>query len=247
VSARRPRGALVLAVLLAQLAGPGACAPGAPTTTPAPATAPDSATRPGRATDTSPWLTADSLDPALVPAGFGTLRQEDVNVRLQYVSLLVRLLPLDESVIRTLSTDAYRTLRELLASRRDEIDAIARRYALARPRLWLVSFHGIEQGETRFSPLEVTVRSGGRDFRPVDAIPLTPGFGEQRLGQRETQAALYVFDGALDVNQPMTVTFQTASSTAWDTILRRVERERSLIRSRAGRTPAREPARTPIH
>jgi len=243
VSARRPRGALVLAVLLAQLAGPGACAPGAPTTTPAPATAPDSATRPGRATDTSPWLTADSLDPARVPAGFGTLRQEDVNVRLQYVSLLVRLLPLDESVIRTLSTDAYRTLRELLASRRDEIDAIARRYALARPRLWLVSFHGIEQGETRFSPLEVTVRSGGRDFRPVDAIPLTPGFGEQRLGQRETQAALYVFDGALDVNQPMTVTFQTASSAAWDTILRRVERERSLIRSRAGRTPARAPTR----
>ena len=243
VSARRPRGAVVAAVLLVQLAGPGACAPGAPATTPTPAAAADSAARSGQPTDASPWLTADSLDPALVPAGFGTRRQEDVNVRLQYVSLLVRLLPLDESVIRALSTDAYRTLRELLASRRDEIDAIARRYALARPRLWLVSFHGIEQGETRFSPLEVTVRSGGRDFRPVDAIPLTPGFGEQRLGQRETQAALYVFDGALDVNQPMTVTFQTASSTAWDTILRRVERERSLIRSRAGRTPARAPTR----
>jgi hypothetical protein len=238
---RRGR-ALVLAALVAAL---GACAPGAPATTPTPGTAGGAGTPPGRPAELSPWLAADSLDPALVPAGFGTLRQEDVNIRLQYVSLLVRLLPLDESVIRTLSPDAYQTLRELLASRREEIDAIARRYALARPRLWLVSFHGIEQGETRFSPLEVTVRSGGRDFRPVDAVPLTPGFGEQRLGQRETQAALYVFDGALDVNQPMTVTFQTTSSTGWDAILRRVERERSLIRSRAARPPTRSPVRSP--
>ena len=77
---------------------------------------------------------------------------------------------------------------------------------------------------------------------PVDAVPLTPGFGEQRLGQRETQAALFVFDGALDVNQPMTITFQTVQSTAWDAILRRVERERSLIRSRAARTASTAPS-----
>ena len=223
--------------LAAVLAGCGGTA-GEPDATPAPSGGAGSGAAPaGRAPDASPWLVADSLDPALVPAGFGTLRQEDVNVRLQYQSLLVRLLPLDESVIRTLSPDAYRTLRELLASRREEIEALSRRYALARARLWLVSFHGIEQGETRFSPLELTVRSGGRDFRPVDAVPLTPGFGEQRLGQRETQAALFVFDGALDVNQPMAITFQTVQSTAWDAILRRVERERSLIRSRAARTP----------
>jgi hypothetical protein len=225
------RSARLLA-LVALVAGCGGVAP-----EPARRPAPDTARARPSPPDDSPWLVADSLDPALVPAGYGTLRQEDVNLRLQYLSLLVRLLPLDESVIRTLSPDAYQTLRELLASRREEIDAIARRYALARPRLWLVSFHGVEQGETRFSPLEITVRSGGRDFRPVDAVPLTPGFGAQRLGQRETQAALYVFDGALDVNQPMAVSFQTAQSSGWDAIVRRVERERSLIRSRAARAP----------
>lgn len=226
--------AATLALAIA-LVGCGAVA-GEPGPGPAPADGAASGVPPAGAPGAAPWLVADSLDPALVPAGFGTLRQEDVNVRLQYQSLLVRLLPLDESVIRTLSPDAYRTLRELLASRREEIEALSRRYALARARLWLVSFHGIEQGETRFSPLELTARSGGRDFRPVDAVPLTPGFGEQRLGQRETQAALFVFDGALDVNQPMAITFQTVQSTAWDAILRRVERERSLIRSRAART-----------
>ncbi|HEU4631898.1 MAG TPA: hypothetical protein VFS08_19265 [Gemmatimonadaceae bacterium] len=183
----------------------------------------------------------DSLDPSLVPAGYGTLRQEDVTIRVQYLGLVVRLLPLDESVIRTLSPDAYAALRDLLASRRAEIEAIARRYALARPQIWYVSFYGVQQGETRFSPLELTVTSSGRDFRPVDAIPLTPGFGAQRLAQREAQAALYVFDGAVDVDQPLVVTFQAVRSTAWDAILRRVERERSLIRSRATRSsPARD-------
>ena len=234
VTRRAAHGAALAAALLASQAACGAVTPGS---TPAPAGGPASAAPPS--SDGATWLAADSLDPALVPAGYGTLRQEDVNVRLQYQGLLVRLLPLDESVIRTLSTDAYATLRELLASRREEIDAVSRRYALARPRLWLVSFHGIEQGETRFSPLEVTVRSGRRDFRPVDAIPLTPGFGAQRLGLRETQAALYVFDAALDVNQPMAITFQTVQSSGWDAILRRIERERSLIRSRASRRPDR--------
>ena len=134
----------------------------------------------------------------------------------------------DRALISTLNEGKYRSLNRALY-------AVVLRYALARPRLWLVSFHGVEQGETRFSPLEITLRCGGREFRPVDAIPLTPGFGAQRLGQRETQAALYVFDGALDVNQPLTITFQTVQSAAWEVILRRVERERSLIRSRAAR------------
>ena len=182
----------------------------------------------------------DSLDPALVPVGYGTLRQEDVTVRIQYLGLMVRLLPLDESVIRTLAPDAYEALRDLLASKRGQIDAIARRYALARPQLWYVSFYGVQQGDTRFSPLEVTVTSAGRDFRPVDAIPLTPGFGTQRLAQRETQGALYVFDGAVDVDQPLLVSFQGVRSSSWDAILRRVERERSLIRSRATRGPSRD-------
>lgn len=179
----------------------------------------------------------DSLGPNLVPAGHGTLRQDDVAVRVQYLGLVASFLPLDESVIRVLAPDTYRSLRDLQASRRAAVEAIARRYALAEPRLWYVSFYGVEQGETRFDPLQLTVTSGGRDFRPVDAIPLTPGFGEHRLAQRETQAALYVFDGGLDVNQPFELTFQTVRSSAWDAVLRRVERERSLVRSRLSRTP----------
>ena len=221
--------AAVVAALAGTLAGAGC----AGTTTRAGSTAPD----PARPVTLHSTFDADSLDPSLVPAGYGTLRQEDVAVRIPYQGMIARFLPLDESVIRLLAPDSYRALREIEASRRTELESVARRYALARPQLWYVSFSGLEQGETRFSPLELTVSSGGRDFRPVDAIALTPGFGEQRLGPRETQAALYVFDGNLDADQPLTITFQTVQSTAWEASLRRLERERSLVRSRVSRTP----------
>ncbi len=183
-------------------------------------------------------IAADSLDPSLVPAGYGTLRQEDVAIRVQYLGMIARFLPLDESIIRLLAPDSYRALRDIQASKQDEIESMTRRYSLIRPRLWYVSFSGLEQGETRFSPLELTVTSGGRDFRPVDAIALTPGFGEQRLGPRETQAALYLFDGEVNVDQALTLTFQTVRSTAWEGTLRRIERERSLVRSRVSREPS---------
>lgn len=234
MGARRLTPAGRLATIVVMVAGGAAelagCAGGAA----GGATAAGTPSRPATLHST---LAADSLDPSLVPAGYGTLRQEDVAIRVQYLGMVARFLPLDESVIRLLAPDSYRALRDIQASKRDEIESMARRYSLVRPRLWYVSFSGLEQGETRFSPLELTVTSGGRDFRPIDAIALTPGFGEQRLGPRETQAALYMFDGDVNVDQPLTLTFQTVRSSAWEGTLRRIERERSLVRSRVSRNP----------
>jgi hypothetical protein len=180
-------------------------------------------------------------DALLVPAGFGSLRQEDIVLRLQLLGLQVQAIPLDETVIRVLSPDTYRTLRELVNSQRPALDAIARRTALGSFSLWDVRFNGLQQGETPFSPMEFIVTSVGRDFRPIEVIPLTGGFGRQRLAQRETQRAIYVFDPQVDVNQPLIVQFQTARSTDWTTILTRIERERALVRSRsAGRPPGQQ-------
>lgn len=229
----KPRARLAgqFAALLTLASGAAGCA-----TSPGAAAAGATAERPAALQST---LAADSLDPSLVPAGYGTLRQEDLAIRIRYQGMIARFLPLDESVIRLLAPDSYRSLRDIQASRQDELESVARRFSLARPRLWYVSFSGLEQGETRFSPLELTITSSGRDFHPVDAMALTPGFGEQRLGPRETQAALYVFDGDLDVDQPLVVTFQTVRNTTWEATLRRIERERSLVRARASRPPAR--------
>lgn len=171
-------------------------------------------------------------DSAALPVGYGTLRQDEIAVKVQFNALQVRVLPLDETVIRTLSPDSYRTLRELRDSKRTAVEAVLRRTGMPGASLWYVQFFNLEQGEARFSPMELVINSAGRDFRALELFALTPGFGEQRLSQREVQAALYVFDPAVDINQPLTITFETQSSTVWETLLKKVDRERTLIRSR---------------
>ena len=177
--------------------------------------------------------------PGSLPPGFGSLRQDDVSLRLSSSSLQVRAIPLDESVIRLLSPDSYRAMSDLKRSKTDAIAAIARRYGTRELSLWYVSFFAVERGETRFSPREFIISNVGRDFRPLEVIPLTPGFGEQRLRQNGRQDAIYVFDSQLDVQQPLTVVYETARNEGWADLLPQIERERAAVRSRAaaGRTP----------
>lgn len=170
---------------------------------------------------------------SLVPAGFGTLRQDDIALRLEVLSLQVRALPLDESIIRTLASDSYRALHELRESQRDALQSLARRSTTTTFSLWYVSFFSAEPGETRFSPMDVVITNVGRDFRPLALYPLSPGFGQHRLRQRETHSAVYVFEGQLDANQPLVLTYETTRNSDWSATLQRIERERLLIRSRA--------------
>jgi hypothetical protein len=172
----------------------------------------------------------------LVPAGYGSLRQDDIAIKVQLQNLLVKAIPLDEAVIRVLSPDSYRALRDLQESRRLDIANAARRFNADRFRLWYVAYYGL-QDNVQFSPMEFTVTNSGRQFRPLDVIPLSPGFGEQRLKQRETQSALYLFDGSLDAGQPITVTVENTTNDTWDDTIRRIERERALIRSRVSKAP----------
>jgi len=182
-----------------------------------------------------PLLPADTLDPNWVPAGFGTLRQDDIALKTSPANgLQVRAIPLDERLIRLLSPDSYRALRDMQISKATQLLAIKDRYRLPGYSVWYVSFFALEQGETRFSPQEFIISNTGRDFRPLDVVPLTPGFGEYRLRQREVQSALFVFDGQIDVNQPITSQMESVSSvTDWGAVLQRVERERALVRARA--------------
>ena len=183
---------------------------------------------------TTPSAVSRDSSRLLVPAGYGSLKQEDVAIRVARRGLQVQAIPLDETIIRVLSPDSYRALREQLASRKPSLDSLSRRTGLSAFSVWLVRFHGLEQGETPFSPMEFIVTSVGRDFRPIEIFPVTPSFGQQRLRQREVQQALYAFDPQVDVNQPLTVQYETSRNSDWPLILSRIERERVLVRSRAG-------------
>ena len=176
----------------------------------------------------------DTTARAGIPAGFGSLRQDEIAIRLEPQGLIVRAIPLDESVIRLLTPDSYRALRDLEESNRRVIEGITRRSGGRSPDLWYVSFYGLEEN-ARFSPMELIITSGGQDFRPLDVIPLSTGFGEQRLRQRETQSAVYVYPGDIDVDHPLTVSFQGQQSVVWEQLLQRIERERALVRARAAR------------
>lgn len=202
-----------LSVML--IAGAGACSPpsGATPAVPAP-------------------VAEDSTALAGIPAGFGSLRQDDIAIRLAPQGLIVRAIPLDERIIRLLTPDSYRALRDLHDSNRRSIEAVARRSGGRAPAAWYVSFYGLEEN-ARFSPMELVITSGGQDFRPIDVIPLSTGFGEQRLHQRETQSAVYLFPGDIDVDHPLRVAFQGQQSAIWEQLLQRIERERALVRARS--------------
>ena len=176
----------------------------------------------------------DTTARAGIPAGFGSLRQDEIAIRLEPQGLIVRAIPLDESVIRLLTPDSYRALRDLEESNRRTIDGIARRSGGRSPDLWYVSFYGLEEN-ARFSPMELVITSGGQDFRPIDVIPLSTGFGQQRLRQREKQSAVYIYPGDIDVDHPLTVSFQGQQSVLWEQVLQRIERERALVKARATR------------
>lgn len=171
----------------------------------------------------------------LVPPGFGSLRQDEIAIKLEAPGLVMRAVPLDESIIRLLTPDSYRVLRELQESNRPRIADILRRNGGRPPDLWYVSFYGLDP-DTRFSPLDLVITSGGRDFRAIDIIPLSAGWGEQRLRQRETQSAIYIFDGEIDTDHPLTVRFLNERDESWEQTLQRIERERALVRARAGRS-----------
>ena len=212
------------AAVLAMLAMLAACA-----------SAPNAATQVPASAAASP---DDTTGANILPAGYGSLRQDDIAVQVALVGgVTARVTPLDEGILRLLAPDSYRSLREYREGRRVQIQQIARRFGLARTSVWLVSYYGTEQGDARFSPQEVIITNAGRDFPPVDIVPLTPGFGEQRVRQRAQQSALYVFDGALDVNQSqLTITVEGTPDVTWGSaILPRIERERALVRSRAER------------
>jgi hypothetical protein len=170
----------------------------------------------------------------LPPAGFGTLRQDQIAIRIQTNGLTISAIPLEESVIRTLAPDSYRTLHNIRESKKSALDALRARNGLTTVEAWYVTFFNVQQGDARFDAFDFIIHSVGQDYRPIDALAITPGFGDGRVAQRGAQAAVYAFDPAVDLNQPLTVTALGQQSTVWgDIMLPLIERERSLIWSRA--------------
>lgn len=165
---------------------------------------------------------------AVQPPGYGTLRQEDVSLFLQSGDLQIMVTPLHPSVTRVTAPDTERRLAGLVAAHAPGSDGTG---------LFLVSFYS-DQPDVAFTPEEVQFISRGLRVRPRDIVPITPSWGEQRVGQRRTEMALYSFGDGVDLESPLVLAYQFDQSSAWSGILSRIQAERARARARAGVGPA---------
>jgi len=170
-----------------------------------------------------------TLPDALPPPGFGTLRQDEVSVPLESGPLQIKVTPLAESVTRATAPDTYRRLSGL-ASR--FIPDAVRATGSDAPSLFLVSFFS-EAPDVTFVPEEIQLLSRGVRVRPGAILPLTPGWGQRRLRQRETEMAVYAFAEAVDLESDLVVVYGLVESGAWTAILPRVQAERARAAARA--------------
>jgi hypothetical protein len=176
-------------------------------------------------------VAAPAQDASLPPAGFGTLRQDEIGVQLQQPNLRIRLIPLDERVIRLLAPDAYRSLHDMRESRDAEMRAAARRQGDS-VTVFMVTFFGL-QPQTRFSPDQLLISSQNSTYRPLAIIPITPRFSENQVDAREQAAAIFVFEPGIAIFRPFSVLYNGAQSDSWNDALNRINTERSRVLGRA--------------
>lgn len=161
----------------------------------------------------------------LPPPGYGTLRQETVSLTLASRGLQLMVTPLHESVTRVTAPDTYRRLSGLAG--------MYARSVSDPSTLFLVSFFSEEPG-VRFVPEEVQLISHGIRVRPGEISPITPTWGERRLRQRQTETAVYRFDGDVDLESDLVLVYGLEQTSQWGGILPRIRAERARARARAG-------------
>jgi hypothetical protein len=166
-----------------------------------------------------------------IPAGFGTLKQDEFTVQLRSGPLLIKVTPLNENVIRTAAPDTYQRLHNIAESRRAEAARVAG--AAGDLELFQVSFFSYEP-DVVFQPENLQITHQGRQMRAAAIVALTPGWGRQRLAQQEDQRAIYAFTGKFDYNQNIAVRYGVDQfPDAWSAIVSKLENERVKILARA--------------
>ncbi|MGE0353957.1 MAG: hypothetical protein AB7I33_17085 [Gemmatimonadales bacterium] len=169
--------------------------------------------------------------PGDLPAGYGTLSQDDIALNLRQEELEIRAIPLDEQAIRLLAPDAYRSMHELVRSHRDEIDSLARQAGVANPGLLLVSYFGRRSG-ARFDPQNLSLIIRNQYYRPIGVIPFSPNFGGHQLDVRERALGVFLYEEQIPVFEVFSIANGITSSASWEGKISRLQRERARIQGK---------------
>jgi len=170
----------------------------------------------------------------LPPAGFGTLSQDDITIPVDVPegNLFIKVTPLTEWVIRMTAPDTYRRLNGYKVSRGEQIRDQARRNGeRGWPLVLFVSFY-TRAVESTYEPYDLQIRAQNVVLRPFDIIAVTPDFNRERLRQQESQVALYLFEGDIDLNLPIEVEYDGRRSGRWAGIRSVLDRELTKVMSR---------------
>jgi hypothetical protein len=179
--------------------------------------------------DALPRIVEESQD--LVPAGYGSLRQDDFSVLITDATLQVKVTPLTEEVIRLAAPDTYERLSALARSRFEAALTLVEGGRSAE--LFLVSFFS-RTPNVEYQPDDLQITHRGRTIRPAGILPLTAGWGRHLLQPQQTQSAIYVFESPFDYALPMTVRYGMRQSDDWHReVVPRLDDERTRVRSRA--------------
>lgn len=189
----------------------------------------------------------DTIDPSLgdIPPGLGTLSQDEIALTIRQEELEIRVVPLDERLIRLLTPDTYRSLRDIARTRAALIDSVSRMNGVSLPGILLVTFFGRRQG-ARFDPQNVNLLIRNQLFRPIGQIAYSTNFNSQQLDQRQQATGIILFEKPIPVFEPFVVSYGAASD-GWEGKLNRIQRERSRVLGRVRSDSNRAPADTTQH
>jgi hypothetical protein len=176
----------------------------------------------------------DQAQGDLPPVGFGTLNQDDIAITLRQEDLEIRIVPLDERVLRLLAPDAYASLHGILQTRIREVDSVSRRNGVTDPGILFVTFFGRRSG-ARFDPQNLSVVIRNQLFRPIGIVRYSDNFNAQQLEVRQQASGLFLFEEPLPVFEPFTISYGAQSSDAWEGKLTRLQRERARVTGRVRR------------
>lgn len=170
----------------------------------------------------------------LPPTGYGTLTQDDITIPMEVPqgNLFIKATPLTEWVIRMTAPDTYRRLNGYKVSRGEQIRDRARRNGeRGWPLVLFVSFY-TRAVESTYEPYDLQIRAQNVVIRPFDIIAVTPDFNRERLRQQESQVALYLFEGDIDLDLPVEIEYGSARSGRWSGIRSVLDRELQKVMSR---------------
>lgn len=177
----------------------------------------------------SPASASQDTAARAIPAGLGTLKQDEFTMALRAEALLIKVTPMHESIIRLAAPDTYNRLYALRESRiKDARD----RSLNDSPDLFMVSFFSY-QPDVTFQPEDLQIEHQGRLVRPSAILALTPSWGKGRLAQQEIATAIYVVTEPFNYELPIVVRYGTYENGEWQRIIPKLQVERGKVSGRA--------------